>query len=240
MIKAVLFDFWDTLVPSADEFAYVREQAKTLSKQLAKFGYPVKLGVMIRAFLENHQACEEERDRTEIEVPVNIEVARLIELLGFPVSPELIRKLTDAFQRVFIKYIPSPRPDAIQALRILKSSGFKLGIVSNTSCGKCLRYHLEKHLLMQCLNAAVFSDEVGYRKPNQKIFRDALTQLGVTAEEAIHVGDNLYADIQGAKQLGMKTILYSEKILAKAQPKPDIVITTFKQLPEYVYKLSVG
>jgi len=240
MIKAVLFDFWDTLVPSADELAYARAQAETLSKKLAELGFSIKRGTMLRAFLENHRACDEERNRTEIEIPVNIEVTRLIMLLGFPASPELIRKLTDAFQQVFVKYIPSPRPNAKQALEILKSNGYKLGIVSNTSCGKCLRYYLEKHLLMRCLNATVFSDEIGYRKPNPKIFREALTQLRVQAKEAIHIGDDLYADIQGAKQLGMKTVLYSEKMLAKTQPKPDVVITTFKQLPDYLRKLSLS
>jgi len=238
MIKAVLFDFWDTLVPSADQLAYARAQGETLSKRFTEFGYSIKRGLMIRAFLENHRACDEERKRTEIEIPVNIEVTQLIELLGFRVFPELIGKLTDAYQRVFIKYIPPPRPNARQTLKILKSSGYKLAVVSNTSCGRCLRYHLEKHLLIPYLRATVFSDAIGYRKPNPKIFENALAQLEVRAEETIHVGDNLHEDIWGAKQLGMKTILFSEKPMAKIRPKPDIVITAFEQLPDYVRKLS--
>jgi putative hydrolase of the HAD superfamily len=239
MIKAVLFDFWDTLVPSADQLSYARAQGEALSKRLTEFGYSIKLDVMIRAFLENHQTCDEERKRTEIEVPVKIEVTRLIEMLGFPESPKLIGKLTDAYQQVFIKYIPPPRPNAQQILKILKLSGYKLAVVSNTACGRCLHYHLEKHLLAQYLSATIFSDAIGYRKPNPKIFEVALAKLEVQPEETIHVGDNPYDDIFGAKRLGMKTILFSEKTLPKTWAKADIVITTLKQLPDYVRKLSI-
>ena len=51
----------------------------------------------------------------------------------------------------------------------------------------------------------IVSEEAGYRKPDPRIFRDALRAIGLTApEEVMFVGDNPVADIDGAKRFGMK------------------------------------
>ena len=51
----------------------------------------------------------------------------------------------------------------------------------------------------------IVSEEAGYRKPDPRIFRDALKATGLTApEEVLFVGDNPVADIDGAKRFGMK------------------------------------
>ena len=51
----------------------------------------------------------------------------------------------------------------------------------------------------------IVSEEAGYRKPDPRIFHDALEATGLTApEEVMFVGDNPVADIDGAKRFGMK------------------------------------
>ena len=57
------------------------------------------------------------------------------------------------------------------------------------------------------LDVAVFSSEVGRRKPDESIFRAALRALEVEPEEALFVGDRRYEDVRGAKELGMTTVL---------------------------------
>jgi putative hydrolase of the HAD superfamily len=57
------------------------------------------------------------------------------------------------------------------------------------------------------LDVAVFSSEVGRRKPDESIFRAALEALDVPPEEAVFVGDRRYEDVRGAKELGMTTVL---------------------------------
>jgi putative hydrolase of the HAD superfamily len=61
--------------------------------------------------------------------------------------------------------------------------------------------------LAERLDVAVFSSEVGMRKPHPLIFRRALEALGVEPERALFVGDRLYEDVRGAGELGMKTVL---------------------------------
>ena len=60
--------------------------------------------------------------------------------------------------------------------------------------------------LAERLDAAVFSSEVGVRKPHPSIFEAALAQLEVDPEDAVFVGDRRYEDVRGAKELGMTTV----------------------------------
>jgi len=57
------------------------------------------------------------------------------------------------------------------------------------------------------LDVVVSSAEVGLRKPDPRIFELALARVGVAADEAVHVGDHLYADILGAEAVGMYPVL---------------------------------
>ena len=77
------------------------------------------------------------------------------------------------------------------------------GIVTNGSPsqhGKCRAAGLDK-----LAGFIIVSEEAGYRKPDPRIFRDALEATGLAApEQVMFVGDNPLADIDGAKRFGMK------------------------------------
>jgi FMN phosphatase YigB (HAD superfamily) len=68
-------------------------------------------------------------------------------------------------------------------------------------------------------DAVIVSGILGWRKPSPMIFRKALQTLGVKAKEAAFVGDSRRADIEGARKLGMNTVLLIEK--RKKQPVTD-------------------
>lgn len=61
--------------------------------------------------------------------------------------------------------------------------------------------------LGRMLDVVVSSAEVGLHKPDPRIFELALSRVGVSAEEAVHVGDHLYADVLGAQAVGMFPVL---------------------------------
>jgi len=82
------------------------------------------------------------------------------------------------------------------------------GLVSNAfDPGWLLHEDLARMGLAERLDAAVFSSEVGMRKPHPAIFEEVLSRLGVGAGEALFVGDRRYEDMRGAKELGMTTVL---------------------------------
>jgi putative hydrolase of the HAD superfamily len=92
-------------------------------------------------------------------------------------------------------------------LDALRSDGLKLGLVSNAfDPPELLHADLARMGIAERLDVAVFSSEVGRRKPDPAIFRAALDRLGVAPEEALHVGDRLYEDVRGASALGIRTV----------------------------------
>ena len=79
--------------------------------------------------------------------------------------------------------------------------------------------------------AIAYSDEVGFRKPDARIFQRSLAALGVAPARALHVGDNPDADVLGARRLGMRTAHYA---FAGASPFPvaDLVVKDLADLPK--------
>jgi putative hydrolase of the HAD superfamily len=92
-------------------------------------------------------------------------------------------------------------------LETLRSRGLRLGVVSNAfDPGWLLHRDLEQMGIAQRIDFAVFSSEVGKRKPHPEIFEAALEALSVEAGDAMFVGDRLFEDIRGANELGMTTV----------------------------------
>lgn len=92
-------------------------------------------------------------------------------------------------------------------LESLRSRGLRLGLVSNAFDPAWLLHRdLEQMGLAERLDFAVFSSEVGKRKPHPEIFERALEALGVAPEETLFVGDRLFEDVRGASELGMATV----------------------------------
>jgi putative hydrolase of the HAD superfamily len=92
-------------------------------------------------------------------------------------------------------------------LESLRARGLKLGLVSNAfDPGWLLHRDLADTGVAERVDFAVFSSEVGKRKPHPLIFETALKALEVRADEALFVGDRLYEDVRGAGEVGMATV----------------------------------
>lgn len=104
-------------------------------------------------------------------------------------------------------------------LESLRSRGLKLGLVSNAfDPGWLLRRDLEQMGIAERIDFAVFSSEVGKRKPHPEIFERALAGLGASADESLFVGDRLFEDVRGAGELGMTTV---QALWFRADENPD-------------------
>ena len=91
-------------------------------------------------------------------------------------------------------------------LETLRDRGLKVGLVSNAvDPPDLLHRDLAQLGVADRLDVAVFSSEVGWRKPHAAIFERALDVLQVSAENALFVGDTLATDVAGAAALGMHT-----------------------------------
>lgn len=111
----------------------------------------------------------------------------------------------------------TPFPDVIPTLQQLKSRGYHLAVVSNAAGfddeGK------NKMGLLGVIDTWIFSGDVGIEKPDPTIFLHALEKIGVTAAEALMVGDSLSSDVRGAEAVGIDALLIDRQEVAPAYPQ---------------------
>lgn len=108
--------------------------------------------------------------------------------------------------------------DVVPAVQRLKDRGIRVGVISNWD-GRLVRL-LGELGVGSMLDTIVSSADVGLRKPDPRIFELACERLSVLPTEAAHVGDHHYADLLGARALGMKAVLIDRYSF---EPPPDTV-----------------
>lgn len=99
------------------------------------------------------------------------------------------------------------RPDALETVSQLKSTGYKIGLVSD--CSMEIPALWPTLPLAALIDQPVFSCAVGVRKPDPRIYRLACERLGVRPQECLYVGDGSSRELTGAAQLGMQPVLIS-------------------------------
>ncbi|MEP6801757.1 MAG: HAD-IA family hydrolase [Acidobacteriota bacterium] len=98
-----------------------------------------------------------------------------------------------------------PGEGAAETLAALQDRGYRVAVVSNAD-GR-VRALLESAGLMPFLELVVDSFEVGFEKPDPRIFLAATDRLGVPPAECVYVGDIYSIDVLGARGAGMRAIL---------------------------------
>ena len=121
-----------------------------------------------------------------------------------------------------------PFPDTVPALRALRAAGVKLVAASNWDVS--LHEQLERTGLTPLLDGALSSAEVGAPKPDPEIFTRALALAGARPDEALHVGDDVEADVGGALAAGLEPVLIDRD--GSLDPPPGVRrIASLAELP---------
>lgn len=97
-----------------------------------------------------------------------------------------------------------PYPEARTVLSALKQR-YRLGIIANQPLNTRKRMETEWQLA-QLFDLMIISAEVGFSKPDLRLFREALYKAQTTADKCVMIGDKLTNDIAPAKALGFKTV----------------------------------
>ena len=98
--------------------------------------------------------------------------------------------------------------DVVPCLKTLRSSGYRLAVISNWDAE--LESLLRSVKLLPYFDEVVSSAVVGYRKPDHVIFDLALERMGVKASQAVHVGDLPEAD-GAASRVGITPVILDRK-----------------------------
>lgn len=121
----------------------------------------------------------------------------------------------------------APYPEVAATLDDLRGAGLRLVVVSNWDVS--LHDQLAASGLAGRVHGIVSSAELGVDKPDPAIFRHALTLAGVPAGHALHVGDRVEEDVQGARAAGIGPALL---VREGAPPRLEPPVWTIRSLRE--------
>ncbi len=189
MIKAVIFDMFETLV--------------TLFEGKTYFGEDIARAVEIDATLFRREWHAIEDDRTigryTIREGAEIVLKRLCHY-----TPEMVDKIEqkrrDALQDTF-SAIPA---ESLQLLQALKEKGIRIGLITNAFSDE--REMIRKSPLFPYFDVALISYEQGLKKPDLALFQKMTSLLEVDADECLYVGDGGSMELFAARDAGMHPV----------------------------------
>lgn len=110
----------------------------------------------------------------------------------------------DAFRTV--RYLVAPSSDALAALGALRAQGRRIGILSDCSSETPELWPTLPYA--DLVDAAVFSFDVGTRKPDRRMYVAVADALGVEPEDCLYVGDGSSHELTGAEAAGMTAVMF--------------------------------
>ncbi|KZT44207.1 HAD-like protein [Sistotremastrum suecicum HHB10207 ss-3] len=116
--------------------------------------------------------------------------------------PEIVPKLMTRFSS---KEGYKTFPEVLKTLERLREMGIKIGVVSNADSR--IRSVLDDLNVAPLLDTILLSEEEGIEKPNKEIWVRALSRVGCSSAEAMHVGDDIFDDYQGSLNANLSPIL---------------------------------
>ena len=121
-------------------------------------------------------------------------------------------------------------PHVREVLDVLRER-YRLALVTDAQSAHT-RGELHKVGLLDYFDPIVISGDHGYRKPDRRLFQFALDGMGVAAENALYVGNDMHRDIFGAREAGMPTVMFEsgQGTSAYLDCVPDYRITDFRDL----------
>ncbi|MFP2996195.1 YjjG family noncanonical pyrimidine nucleotidase [Spongiivirga sp. MCCC 1A20706] len=198
-VTDIFFDLDHTL------WDFEKNSALTFQKIFSKNSLSISLDDFLRVYVpinfEYWKLYREERITKE-----DLRYSRLkktFDLIKFPATDRLIHQLSHDY----IEKLPDNDhlfEGTYEILDYLKPN-YKLHIITN-GFREVQRVKMETSKISHYFNIIVDSESVGVKKPNPKIFEFALKTAQVQPQNAVMIGDNIEADIQGATAVGMHAI----------------------------------
>jgi HAD superfamily hydrolase (TIGR01509 family) len=192
MTKAWIFDLGKTLMSIPDEF-----DEELCLQSILKYQDCDEVRTVIYRICNKHP---------------NQSVDEFLSRFDLAVNTSGSQTLRDSINKAWLESVSQAKlePGAWQILDELRTANMKLALVSNTP--PTTQYILDNLELRSRFDTIVFSCDVGYLKPDPRIFKIALDKLGVSPEETVLVGDKIRTDILGGAILGMRSILLEPRL----------------------------
>ena len=220
MIKAVIFDMFETLITLFTEHMYFGEDAAS--------------DAGVDPVLYRKVWHENEKDRTTGKMTIEEGIGETLQKLGV-YSDELLNTIVGkrlfALQETFDR-IPD---ESVQLLEELKKRGIKVGLITNTFSDE--RDLIRSSKLFPLFDATRISYEEGVLKPDPSMYQSIMEELGVTPEECLYVGDGGSKELFAARDIGMKALQASW--FRELAFEPHIPCPVLPEFPQVMRQLDV-
>jgi len=202
-IKAVFFDVGQTLLHPVSDGAGFSAVARELGFE---FGSETVLANNARMYERYNEHYQRDagfwNDQARARAVWVDAYTLLYELMGAGEKSEQLANM--AYDFYFNPGAWYAYDDVEEGLSRLKARGLRLGLISNWD--KSLIPVVEGLGLAGYFDTMISSTDVGMHKPDAEIFALALSRLGASPSEAVHVGDHVTADVQGALDAGLHAV----------------------------------
>jgi len=216
MPSDLIFDFFGTLVQYTAGSFHTAPYERTHSF-LLHHEFEIDYPTFVRLYRDISATLETQAKQTAREYHMN-DVARAFFRTAFDrdVSSQIIQGFVVSFIAEWsrgIHYI-----DGIQAFLNELATDYRLSILSNTHYPALIHDNLSRMEATPYFKHILTSVEFGWRKPHPSIFQQVLTDLTITANNALYIGDTYTDDYEGAKAAGIRAILIDPQDMY-----PDVV-----------------
>ncbi len=206
------FDLWLTLIKSN---TFYKKKRDCLFRDFFKVDRNVE--IVSQTIRKHDLLCNKISEKTgvhicfyEIYYLILSELNRDISSIGL----EDLNEFYDLSEKLFFDNMPELIDSKVQILfKNIKSESKTISLLSNTAFikGSTLRKVISYYELSEYFSFQLYSDEIGFSKPTSRVFEsvfDKACQLqALSKTDIVHIGDNKYADFDGAIQYGFKAIL---------------------------------
>lgn len=217
-IKAVTFDFWDTIVDDdSDEpkraergMRSKRDERRHQVWEALNAVEPIELERVVLAYDTAEAGFNIVWKENHINWTVDQRLRVVLRGLGRSLPDAAYADLVERHGRMEVDVPPDLIDGIGEAIEDL-ASRYKLCIVSDAivTPGTGLREILDSYGLKQHFSGFAYSDEVGHSKPHRSMFDVAASQLGVELDEIVHIGDRDHNDVKGPHAVGAKAVLFT-------------------------------
>lgn len=247
-IKAVTFDFWDTIVDD-DSDEPVRAERGLRSKRDERRHQvwealnaiePITVADVVLAYDTAEAGFNVTWKECSVNWTVDQRLRVVLKGLGRTLPDEDFARLVARHSAMEVEIPPRAIPGIGEALDEL-SKRYKLAIVSDAivTPGTGLRTILENHGLKKYFSAFAYSDEVGHSKPHRSMFDHVADELGIDVSEIVHIGDRDHNDVKGPHAIGAKAVLFTATRPADADnTTADAICDDHLKLPGIVDELA--
>ncbi|MCU0859305.1 MAG: HAD family hydrolase [Thermoplasmata archaeon] len=242
-INAVTFDLWDTLIKEApgntEQVADLR--IDRIAEILDRTGHPHDREEVAEAYDKTGTFLELTWAKSR-DMPVRDHALFLLSCvecrLASKLTPEQFHEVVAVYSDSLLDKPPMLLPQAKEALRAVRESGYRTALISNTgkTPGSTLRVLMDRMGILDVFDVTTFSNEIQVRKPAEAAFRLTLEQLRAAPRSAVHIGDDADCDVVGAKAVGM-TAIQTLHTGARRSDDADAHVERLDQISEVLARL---